>query len=125
MNNEVIILELASLIRSLEFMQEEQAFIKSKLTDKLNSTQDSAMLNWMEDIQQQIINRELAIQLLKKDVQYLDRIFKLNRMGEPMKESQMNLFKNDQKQVQYLENEFFIWKNNINIQLELNKRTSN
>jgi hypothetical protein len=119
MNKEVIILELASLIRSLDFMQEEQAFIKSKLTGKLDSTQDITMLNWVEDIQQQIINRELAIQLLKKDVQQFDRIFNLNRVGGSINEDLMSQFKNDKEQVQYLEKEFFVWKNNVNHQLEL------
>jgi hypothetical protein len=119
MNKEVIILELASLIRSLDFMQEEQAFIKSKLTGKLDSTQDITLLNWVEDIQQQIINRELAIQLLKKDVQQLDRIFNLKRVSGSIDEDQMSQFKNDKEQVQYLEKEFFVWKNNVNHQLEL------
>lgn len=119
MNKEVIILELASLIRSLDFIQEEQAFIKSKLTGKLDSTQDITLLNWVEDIQQQIINRELAIQLLKKDVQQLDRIFNLNRVSSSINEDQMSQFKNDKEQVQYLEKEFFVWKNNVNHQLEL------
>lgn len=123
MNKEVIILELASLIRSLDFMQEEQAFIKSKLTGKLDSTQDITMLNWVEDIQQQIINRELAIQLLKKDVQQLDRIFNLNRVSSSIDEDQMSQFKNDKEQVQYLEKEFFVWKNNVNHQLELTNTT--
>jgi hypothetical protein len=119
MNKEVIILELASLIRSLDFIQEEQAFIKSKLTGKLDSTQDITLLNWVEDIQQQIINRELAIQLLKKDVQQLDRIFNLNRVSSSIDEDQMSQFKNVKEQVQYLEKEFFVWKNNVNHQLEL------
>ena len=123
MNKEVIILELASLIRSLDFIQEEQAFIKSKLTGKLDSTQDITMLNWVEDIQQQIINRELAIQLLKKDVQQLDRIFNLNRVSGSIDEDQMSQFKNDKEQVQYLEKEFFVWKNNVNHQLELTNTT--
>jgi hypothetical protein len=123
MNKEVIILELASLIRSLDFMQEEQAFIKSKLTGKLDSTQDITMLNWVEDIQQQIINRELAIQLLKKDVQQFDRIFNLNRVGGSINEDLMSQFKNDKEQVQYLEKEFFVWKNNVNHQLELTNTT--
>ncbi|MEY4456660.1 MAG: hypothetical protein RLY15_924, partial [Bacteroidota bacterium] len=105
--------------RSLDFIQEEQAFIKSKLTGKLDSTQDITLLNWVEDIQQQIINRELAIQLLKKDVQQLDRIFNLNRVSSSIDEDQMSQFKNDKEQVQYLEKEFFVWKNNVNHQLEL------
>ena len=77
MNKEVIILELASLVRSLDFIQEGQAFIKTKLTDKLEEAQDLTMVNWAEDTHQQILNRELAIQLLKKDVQQLDRSLKL------------------------------------------------
>jgi hypothetical protein len=31
----------------------------------------------------------------------------------------MSQFKNDKEQVQYLEKEFFVWKNNVNHQLEL------
>ena len=77
MNKEVIILELASLLRSLDFIQEGQAFIKTKLTDKLEDATDLTIINWAEDIHQQILNRELAIQLLKKDVQQLDRSLKL------------------------------------------------
>ena len=125
MNKEVMILELASLIRSLDFMQEEQEFIKSKLTGKLDSTQDIAILNWVEDIQQQIINRELAIQLLKKDIQQLDRMFNLNRVVGSIDEDQISQFKNDKEQVQYLENDFFVWKNNVNHQLELKNLTTN
>ena len=125
MNKEVMILELASLIRSLDFMQEEQEFIKSKLTGKLDSTQDIAILNWVEDIQQQIINRELAIQLLKKDIQQLDRMFNLNRVVGSIDEDQISQFKNDKEQVQYLENDFFVWKNNVNHQLELTSLTTN
>jgi hypothetical protein len=125
MNKEVMILELASLIRSLDFMQEEQEFIKSKLTGKLDSTQDIAILNWVEDIQQQIINRELAIQLLKKDIQQLDRMFNLNRVVGSIDEAQISQFKNDKEQVQYLESDFFVWKNNVNHQLELTNLTTN
>jgi len=125
MNKEVIILELASLIRSLDFMQEEQEFIKSKLTGKLDSTHDITILNWVEDIQQQIINRELAIQLLKKDIQQLDRMFNLNRVVGSIDEDQISQFKNDKEQVQYLENDFFVWKNNVNHQLELTSLTTN
>ena len=77
MNKEVIILELASLERTLDFIQEGQAFIKTKLTDKLEDNQDNNLLIWAEDIHQQIINRELAIQLLKKDVKQIDRSLKL------------------------------------------------
>jgi hypothetical protein len=119
MNKEVIILELTSFIRSLDFIQEEQAFIKTKLTDQLDSANDLKIISWIEDVHQQILNRELAVQLLKKDVQVLDRILKLIPVNKTIGVVQLNLFKNTKQQVQYLEHDFFSWKNNINHQLEL------
>ena len=119
MNKEVIILELSSFIRSLDFIQEEQAFIKTKLTDQLDSANDVKVISWIEDVHQQIINRELAIQILKKDVQILDRILKAIPGNKTIEEAQLNLFKNTKQQVKYLEYDFFSWKNNINHQLEL------
>jgi hypothetical protein len=119
MNKEVIILELTSFIRSLDFIQEEQAFIKTKLTDQLDSANDVKIISWIEDVHQQILNRELAVQLLKKDVQVLDRVLKLIPVNKTIGVVQLNLFKNTKQQVQYLEHDFFSWKNNINHQLEL------
>lgn len=119
MNKEFIILELASFIRSLDFIQEEQTFIKTKLTDQLDSANDIKIISWIEEVHQQILNRELAVQLLKKDVQVLDRILKLIPVNKTIGVVQLNLFKNVKQQVQYLEHDFFSWKNNINHQLEL------
>ena len=103
MNKEVIILELASLVRSLDFIQEGQAFIKTKLTDKLEEAQDLSMVNWAEDIHQQILNRELAIQLIKKDVQQLDRSLKLLSGNKAIGEDKLEKFKKNKAQVTYLE----------------------
>lgn len=125
MNKEVIILELGSFIRSLDFIQEEQAFIKTKLTDQLDASNDLNILGWIEDMHQQILNRELAIQLLKNDVQMLDRILKIIPGNKSIGSVQLNLFKNTKQQVQYLEQDFFSWKNKINQQLELSNSGTN
>ena len=119
MNKEVIILELASLVRTLDFIQEGQAFIKTKLTDKLEEAHDLTMVNWAEDIHQQILNRELAIQLLKKDVQQLDRSLKLLSHKKAIGEERLEKFRKYKAQVAYLEKEFLFWKNNVNNNLEL------
>ena len=119
MNKEVIILELASLVRSLDFIQEGQAFIKTKLTDKLEEAQGLSMVNWAEDVNQQILNRELAIQLLKKDVQQLDRSLNLLSSNKEIGEEKLEKFKKNKAQVAYLEQEFLLWKNNVNNYLEL------
>lgn len=124
MNKEVIILELASLVRSLEFIQEGQAFIKTKLTDKLEEAQGLSMVNWAEDVNQQILNRELAIQLLKKDVQQLDRSLNLLNGKKVIGEEKLEKFKKNKAQVAYLEQEFLLWKNNVNNYLELSGTTT-
>jgi hypothetical protein len=49
----------------------------------------------------------------------LDRILKLIPVNKTIGVVQLNLFKNVKQQVQYLEHDFFSWKNNINHQLEL------
>jgi hypothetical protein len=119
MNKEVIILELASLERTLDFIQEGQAFIKTKLTDKLEDNQDNNLLIWAEDIHQQIINRELAIQLLKKDVKQIDRSLKLLNGNKIIGVEKLALIKKFTSQVSYLEQEFLLWKNNVNNYIEL------
>jgi len=124
MNKEVIILELASLVRSLDFIQEGQAFIKTKLTDKLEEAQGLSMVNWAEDVNQQILNRELAIQLLKKDVQQLDRSLNLLSGKKEIGEEKLEKFKKNKAQVAYLEQEFLLWKNNVNNYLELSGTTT-
>ena len=124
MNKEVIILELASLVRSLDFIQESQAFIKTKLTDQLEDARDLTIVSWAEDIHQQILNRELAIQILKKDVQQLDRSLKLLSGRKEIREDRLEIFKKNKAQVAYLEQEFLIWKNNVNNYLELSSSST-
>jgi hypothetical protein len=119
MNKTVIILELASLVRSLDFIQEEQAFIKDKLTSKLEEAHEISILNWAEEVHQQILNREMATQLLKKDIVQLDRALKLSSSIKFVEEGNLDKYKNYKEQVLYLEQEFFIWKNKVNRELEL------
>lgn len=119
MNKEVIILELASLERSLDFIQDGQAFIQTKLTDKLEATQDNTLLMWAEDIHQQIINRALAIQLLKKDVKQMERVLKKINDNKIIGVEKLALIKEYTSQVSYLEKEFLVWKNSVNEYIEL------
>ena len=68
MKKEFIIQELESLIRSLGFIQEEQAFIKRKLSGLLENLVLNDFIIWAEDLQLQILNREAALRLLKNDI---------------------------------------------------------
>ena len=108
MKKELFIQELESMIRTLDFIQEEQAFIKRKLTDYVDMLVEAKMIVWAEDMQQQILNREAALQMIKQDILLL----KASGVVESL------LLKKDKQQVNYLENEFIHWKHAVDQKLD-------
>ena len=108
MKKELYIQELESLVRTLDFIQEEQAFIKIKLTNYIDSIDQESLIVWAEDMQQQILNREVALQLIKKDIISLKSSKIINT----------ELLKRDKQQIGYLEQEFLLWKHAIDKQIE-------
>jgi len=119
MNKEIIIQELASLIRTLDFIQEEQAFIKFKLIDLIERMQEGAGVVWAEEMHQQILNRELAIQLVQKDVIPLNRKLKITASVDFQEKDTLCLLKKYKQQVAYLEQEFLNWKREVDVYLEM------
>jgi hypothetical protein len=100
--------ELESLNRTIEFIQEEQAFIKRKMTIYIDAMVESKIILWAEEIQQQILNREVALQLIKKDF----LVYKASKIVDEQK------LKKDKQQLGYLEQEFIQWKHAIDLQLD-------
>ncbi len=105
---EFFIKELESLQRTLDFIQEEQAFVKQKITHYLDIFEEASWIEWAEEMQQQILNREAALHLLKMDIQKL-KGRKLVDIVEVKKQKQ---------QLNYLENEFLTWKQVIDQKLD-------
>jgi hypothetical protein len=108
MKKELFKQELESLLRTLDFIREEQAFIKKKLTNFIDNIDDTFHIQWAEEMQQQILNRESALQLINKDISLL----KTSKLIDPI------LLKKDKLQVNYLENEFIQWKHTIDQKLD-------
>jgi archaellum component FlaC len=106
---EFFIKELESLQRTLDFIQEEQAFVKQKITHYLDIFEEDSWIEWAEEMQQQILNREAALHLLKNDIQKL-KGRKLVDIVEVKKQKQ---------QLNYLENEFLTWKQVIDQKLDI------
>ena len=79
MNKEFITQEVESLIRSLDFIQEEQAFVKRKLSSLLENFVMNDFIIWAEDLQLQILNREAALRLLKNDILILKKGVKASK----------------------------------------------
>ena len=119
MNKEFIIQELESLIRSLDFIQEEQAFIKRKLIGLLENLVLNDFIIWAEDLQLQILNREAALRLLKNDILLLKKGVKASKSSNNMVEPKFETaYKKYKLQIVYLENEFIAWKSIVNEKFE-------
>lgn len=119
MNKEIITQEIESLIRTLDYVQEEQSFIKRKLSSLLENIVMNDVLIWAEDLHQEILNRETAVHLLKNDVLILRNQVKVKRSVNNIIDSKtVEQFKKYKEQVGYIESEFFKWKNTANEKFE-------
>ena len=119
MNKEFITQEVESLIRSLDFIQEEQAFVKRKLSSLLENFVINDFIIWAEELQLQILNREAAVRLLKLDVLQLKKGVKASKSANNIVEAKLvTEYKKYKLQVVYLENEFITWKSNVNEKFE-------
>ena len=119
MNKEFIIQELESLIISLDFIQEEQAFIKRKLSGLLENLVLNDFIIWAEDLQLQILNREAALRLLKNDILLLKKGVKASKSSNNMVEPKFETaYKKYKLQIVYLENDFITWKSIVNEKFE-------
>lgn len=119
MNKEIILQEIESLIRTLSFIQEEQTFIKRKLSIFLDKVIAADILNWAETLHQEILNRDTAIQLLKNDILKIQNLVSRKKfINNILDRHIVDPFKKFQQQVIYIETEFVTWKNITNEQFE-------
>jgi hypothetical protein len=104
----------------LNFIQEEQSFIKNKLSIFLEKVAELTILNWAEILHQEILNRETAIQLLKNDILKLqNQVIRKRVINNILDRQIIESFKKFKQQVIYFETEFITWKNITNEQFEI------
>jgi hypothetical protein len=115
MNKEILMQEIESLVRTIDFIQEEQSFIKHKLSSLLEKRVMENVVAWAEVLHQEIFNRETAIYLLKSDIALMKNQLILIRSANDTLHPQMVLnYKKYKQQVGYLESEFLTWKHVTN-----------
>ena len=119
MNKENIIQEIDSLNRTLEFIQEEQSFIKSKLGSFLDNVVLTDSIVWAEILHQEILNRESAVQMLKNDISKLSLELKTKQFANNLIDAfVLAEFKKYKQQVGYIEIQFLAWKQSANDKFE-------
>ena len=110
MNKEVLYMDLDGLLNTLDVVQEEQTAIKRKLSGLLDNEVSIPFINWAEDIHQQILNREAAVQLLRKDIIALKKTIVQKKSVIYFFDNQyVKMITKYKEQVGYLQNEFNIW----------------
>jgi hypothetical protein len=110
MNKEVLYMDLDGLLSTLDAVQEEQTAIKRKLSGLLDNVVSTHFINWAEDIHQQILNREAAVQLLRKDIIALKKTIVQKKLVIYFFDNQyVKMITKYKEQMAYLQNEFNIW----------------
>jgi hypothetical protein len=103
----------------LDFVQEEQSFIKRKLSSYLENVVLNEALLWAESLHQEILNRETAIQLLKSDIIKLASLVISKRSVNNIVDAGIvENFRKYKQQLAYLETEFLSWKHTTNEKFE-------
>jgi hypothetical protein len=103
-------MDLDGLLSTLDVVQEEQTAIKRKLSGLLDNVVSTHFINWAEDIHQQILNREAAVQLLRKDIIALKKTIVQKKSVIYFFDNQyVKMIAKYKEQMAYLQNEFNIW----------------
>ncbi len=119
MNKEIILQEIDSMIRTLDFIQEQQSYIKLKLSSLLDHLVKYNLLDWAEELQQEILKRETAVQLLKRDlIQYSNQVKNNKPVQDIIDATMATSYRKYKQQVGYIESKFFGWKKMVNEQFD-------
>jgi len=119
MNKELLYQQITVLLKILDIIQEEQSAMKRRLSILLDKAVLNNYIDWAEEIHQQILNRETAIQLLRKDIIALKKVITLKKssiiFADTIYHKSLEKFK---EQISYLENEFKNWSQMTNAKFE-------
>lgn len=110
MNRDILFNELNALIKTLNFIQEDQSAIKRKLSILLDQTVSIIFINWAEDLDQQMLNREVAIQLLRNDIIAFKHSLNIKKSIILFDGNKyFKLLVKFKEQISYLEKEYALW----------------
>lgn len=65
---EILVLENSSWLRSLDYMEQENDFLKNNMSRILDSFSEKELVNWADEYQGIILQREAAMNLLRQDI---------------------------------------------------------
>jgi hypothetical protein len=103
-------------VRSLEFLKQENSFLKNRLSEVVDITSDRDVLAQAEHFQNQFIIKDEFLDQLRHDVHEQERILteKYVRTGTGLDDYVSNRQKKLREQMDYLEKDFASLRNEFN-----------
>ncbi len=103
-------------IRSLDFLKQENNFLKNRLSEVVDITSDKTFLAQAEHFQNQFIIKDEFVDELKHDVNEQEKMLleKYKKTGIGIDEPAIKLQKNIREQMEYLEKDFTNLRNEFN-----------
>lgn len=108
--------ENSTWLRTLDFMEQEHAFMKQRLSKVVESFGDPDLLEWAENCQNQLIMKDEAIHLLKKDIATQEKRLANEYLfhSAQLKNDIISVQQQLRGQMEYMENDFFMMKKKFN-----------
>jgi hypothetical protein len=112
---EIFVLENSSWLRSLDYMEQENDFLKNNMSRILDSFSEKELINWADEYLGIILQREAAMNLLRHDILNQEALIASTRYKHSA--STNNKIVSTQKEIrskiEYMEKEFQLLKNSF------------
>ena len=109
---EIFVLENSSWLRSLDYMEQENDFLKNNLSRILDSFSEKELVNWADEYQGIILQREAAMNLLRQDIFKQEALIASVRYNHSSKTNNqiVSAQKEIRTKIEYMEKEFQLLK---------------
>jgi len=109
---EIFVLENSSWLRSLDFMEQENDFLKNNMSRILDSFSEKELVNWADEYQGIILQREAAMNLLRQDIFKQEALIASVRYNHSSKTNNqiVSAQKEIRTKIEYMEKEFQLLK---------------
>jgi len=109
---EIFNIELSSWLRSLDFMEQENAFMKNNLSRILDSFNEEGLISWADEYQGIILQREAVMDLLREDILKQEALIAASGYNDHsfVKNSVTAVQKEIRSKIEYVEKEFQVLK---------------
>ena len=109
---EIFVLENSSWLRSLDYMEQENDFLKNNMSRILESFSEKELVNWADEYQGIILQREAAMNLLRQDIFKQEALIASVRYNHSSKTNNqiVSAQKEIRTKIEYMEKEFQLLK---------------